>query len=106
MDERTQALPRALARVPGGRRGLTSVLAVGVAAAVVASCGQLGNQSGARATTSAALPRETRLAPEHPHAASLPTPKRPNLLVIETDDMRADDLRFMPHVRRLIQQRG
>ena len=32
--------------------------------------------------------------------------KRPNLLVIETDDMRWDDLRFMPAVRRLIQARG
>ena len=32
--------------------------------------------------------------------------RRPNMLVIETDDMRWDDLRFMPHVRRLVQDRG
>jgi N-acetylglucosamine-6-sulfatase len=31
---------------------------------------------------------------------------RPNVLVIETDDMRVDDLRFMPRTRRLVQQRG
>ena len=32
--------------------------------------------------------------------------KRPNVLVIETDDMRWDDLRWMPNVRRLLQRRG
>lgn len=31
---------------------------------------------------------------------------RPNLLVVMTDDMRYDDLRFMPSVRRLVQARG
>ncbi len=32
--------------------------------------------------------------------------RRPNVLVIETDDMRVDDLRWMPAVRRLVQRRG
>ena len=31
---------------------------------------------------------------------------RPNVVVVMADDMRADDLRFMPHVRRLIAARG
>ncbi|MGN0064857.1 MAG: sulfatase [Nocardioides sp.] len=31
---------------------------------------------------------------------------RPNLLVITVDDMREDDLRFMPHTRRLIGSEG
>ncbi len=31
---------------------------------------------------------------------------RPNILVIEADDMRTDDLAWMPHVRRLIQRTG
>ena len=31
---------------------------------------------------------------------------QPNLLVIETDDMRWDDLRWMPSVRKLIQREG
>ena len=35
-----------------------------------------------------------------------PKQKRPNVLVIEADDMRWDDLRWMPNVRRLLQRRG
>ena len=31
---------------------------------------------------------------------------RPNVVVVMADDMRADDLRFMPHVRRLVAARG
>ncbi len=30
----------------------------------------------------------------------------PNVLVIETDDMRADEVRFMPNVAKLIRDRG
>jgi arylsulfatase A-like enzyme len=33
-------------------------------------------------------------------------PGQPNVLVIETDDMRWDDLRWMPNVRRLLQRKG
>jgi arylsulfatase A-like enzyme len=44
-------------------------------------------------------------APASPEAAQAPQ-KQPNMLVIETDDMRWDDLRWMPNVRRLIQRRG
>ena len=32
--------------------------------------------------------------------------ERPNVVVVMADDMRADDLRFMPHVRRLVAARG
>ena len=32
--------------------------------------------------------------------------RRPNIVVVMADDMRADDLRFMPHVRRLVAARG
>ena len=81
------------------------MLAIGLAAAAVASCGQLANQSGSQATTAGSGTRETQVAPERPRAAAAPA-KRPNVLVIETDDMRWDDLRLMPNVRRLIQQRG
>jgi arylsulfatase A-like enzyme len=35
-----------------------------------------------------------------------PAPTRPNIVVVMADDMRADDLRFMPHVRRLVAARG
>ena len=44
-------------------------------------------------------------APDAPDASGVPR-KRPNVLVIETDDMRWDDLRWMPNVRRLLQRRG
>ncbi|MBA2464592.1 MAG: sulfatase [Nocardioidaceae bacterium] len=33
-------------------------------------------------------------------------PSRPNILVLMTDDMRDDDLRLMPNVRRLMQDQG
>jgi N-acetylglucosamine-6-sulfatase len=36
-----------------------------------------------------------------PHQSS-----RPNIVLLLTDDMRTDDLRFMPNVRRLIESRG
>ena len=43
--------------------------------------------------------------PDAPEAAEVPQ-EPPNVLVIETDDMRWDDLRWMPNVRRLLQRRG
>jgi arylsulfatase A-like enzyme len=33
-------------------------------------------------------------------------PKRPNIVVIMTDDARNDDLQYMPHVRHLIEDQG
>ncbi|WP_445258323.1 sulfatase family protein [Nocardioides aurantiacus] len=44
-------------------------------------------------------------APSAPAEARAAAP-RPNVLVIETDDMRSDDLRFMPRTQRLIGDRG
>ncbi len=34
------------------------------------------------------------------------TADRPNIVLISADDMRTDDLRFMPHTRKLIASRG
>ena len=48
---------------------------------------------------------DQQAAPDAPGASGVPR-KRPNVLVIETDDMRWDDLRWMPNVRRLLQRRG
>jgi len=39
-------------------------------------------------------------------AAGLRPASRPNVVMVMADDMRADDLRFMPNVRRLIAGRG
>ena len=80
------------------------LLAVLLAAVVLAGCGGAptpGDRPEERPRTA----RETVITPQAPAVAE-PPQKRPNVLVIETDDMRWDELRFMPHVRRLIQQRG
>lgn len=50
-------------------------------------------------------PAHTLITPDQP-TTTRPAQARPNLFVIETDDMRWDELRFMPNVRRLIQDRG
>jgi N-acetylglucosamine-6-sulfatase len=73
----------------------SAVLVVAVAAGATVSVG-----SPAMSTTSVTAVRATgtmdgRLAD-----------RRPNLVVIMADDMRADDLRWMPSVRRLLVQRG
>lgn len=49
--------------------------------------------------------REALVTPEAPSVRE-PRQKRPNVLVIEADDMRWDDLRWMPNVQRLLQRRG
>jgi len=50
-------------------------------------------------------PERTRITPAPPETTE-PPKRHPNVLVIETDDMRWDDLRWMPNVRRLLQRRG
>jgi arylsulfatase A-like enzyme len=59
----------------------------------------------------AALSTATMLAVTpnfEPHAVAAPAASgaKPNVLMIMTDDMRYDDLRFMPNVRRYIRDRG
>lgn len=44
--------------------------------------------------------------PSTPPPTYTPSVERPNMLIIEADDMRWDDLRWMPNVTRLIGQRG
>ncbi|MCW2760133.1 MAG: hypothetical protein JWR85_334 [Marmoricola sp.] len=50
-------------------------------------------------------PRKTLITPAPPQATEAPQ-KHPNVLVIEADDMRWDELQWMPNVRRLIQRTG
>ena len=66
------------------------------------ACASSGPEKGQHAQ---AEPRETLITPQPP-AVKEPKQKRPNVLVIEADDMRWDDLRFMPNVQRLLQRRG
>src|SRR5690348_12322191 len=53
----------------------------------------------------AASPSNTPRSPGSRVVTEAP-PGQPNVLVIETDDMRWDDLRWMPNVRRLLQRKG
>ena len=57
-----------------------------------------GSPAGAGTTEPAATPL--------PGLAEAPSDPRPNVVVLMTDDMRDDDLRFMPNVRRLIGERA
>ncbi len=52
----------------------------------------------------AAVERVSAATP--PAAAPSARARRPNILVVFTDDMRADDMRYMPRTRRLIGRRG
>ena len=103
------------------RRLLTTVVLVAVLGCVAVTCGSGGAPAvsssppgtlapapGAASEQAAAVVAaesagETGVArPDGPRAPA----RRPNVLVIETDDMRVDDLRWMPSVRRLLQDRG
>ena len=44
--------------------------------------------------------------PHRPAAAATETATKPNIVVVMADDMRADDLRFMPSLRKLVTDRG
>lgn len=90
------------------------VLVVATLALVVSAC--TGGDPAAEPTrASSPTPSAASTAPVEPPAtltarpsptAEVPTDGRPNLLVIETDDMRADELRWMPKTRRLIGGQG
>jgi N-acetylglucosamine-6-sulfatase len=74
-----------------------------VAALSLVACGV--DHPGAHGRHHQPKPRETLITPEPPTVVE-PRQKHPNVLVIEADDMRWDDLRFMPNVQRLLQRRG
>ncbi len=78
-----------------------SVSAAVVAALVLGACGT----TEPTATPQTPEPRATLVTPQPPLVLE-PKQPRPNMLVIEADDMRWDDLRWMPNVRRLLQRRG
>jgi arylsulfatase A-like enzyme len=73
-----------------------------VVALVLAGCGPGTRDKEAHPR---ADPPETHVTLQPP-AVQEPRQKHPNVLVIEADDMRWDDLRFMPNVQRLLQRRG
>ncbi len=46
------------------------------------------------------------LDPSASTSAGQPAPRAPNIVLILTDDMRADELRYMPKTRKLLMQQG
>ncbi|HEY3527998.1 MAG TPA: sulfatase-like hydrolase/transferase [Nocardioides sp.] len=70
-----------------------------MAAVALLSLGTLG--AGCTASTQRATPPRQRLVVA-PAVAPARVVRPPNILVITADDMRADDLRWMPRTRRLI----
>ena len=86
---------RGVTRQPRGRR-TAAWLAAGVAV-VVAACLLLGGVSPVSATD----PDGVRHRGSGGAGSRVATQTRPNIVVVLTDDMRADELRFLPAVRRL-----
>ncbi|GAB2987830.1 hypothetical protein GCM10027076_27380 [Nocardioides montaniterrae] len=81
---------------------VTILLASGTAAALVVWSGH-----GVRPAPSALAATPTD-APSEPGtvATGVPPSKQPNIVMIVVDDMRADELQYLPHVRRLLVDRG
>ncbi len=107
------------------RRGRAALLSVVVSVVLLAGCSDgpagragtpspTGSASESPAGTATGTGRDDQSAPTTsapgPAASSDPVPaafpRRPNLLVIEADDMRSDELRWMPRTRRLIGSAG
>ena len=82
---------------------LVGLVALGlvVAGVVVALYGRLTEEPG--------RPSRTRAEPAELVPPGDPAPRqssRPNVVMVLADDMRSDDLRWMPHVRRLLADQG
>ncbi|MCW2819398.1 MAG: hypothetical protein JWR42_2185 [Marmoricola sp.] len=91
------------------RRLLSAVALAAVLGCAAVTCGSVVAVGSARTAGSAgaAGPAGTTgaTATARPDSAQAHA-RSPNVLVIETDDMGVDDLRWMPSVRRLVQDRG
>jgi arylsulfatase A-like enzyme len=84
------------------RRGLTAALTCAALLTAACSFGAEVASDGARQVSSATRPREQLSVPTH----DLPPDNGPNILVVTTDDMRWDELRYVPNVRRYVSSRG
>lgn len=74
-----------------------------LAGVLVVGCGPTEGHRPPRPDQTA--PSETRIVPAPPEQTEQPQ-RHKNVLVIEADDMRWDDMRWMPNVRRLLQRTG
>ena len=79
------------------------MLLAGVVAVTLVACGE--SDDGRQPRSREPATDQPVVTPQSPEVTEKPQ-KHPNVLVIEADDMRWDDLRLMPNVRRLLQRRG
>ena len=97
---------RAVLAVPSrsARRLLPAMLVAGL----LVACSFSGSDDDASAPppTEQPLPPPPELADITEIHPAGPAPKRPNIVLIMTDDMRADELRYMPQTRRLLGEHG
>ncbi|HET7430630.1 MAG TPA: sulfatase-like hydrolase/transferase [Nocardioides sp.] len=84
------------------RRGGALTAALLAPVLVSAACSAPGAGDPASPTRSLTTAASSAVSTSQQPAA----PRRPNVLVITADDMRADDLRWMPRTRRLLQHTG
>jgi N-acetylglucosamine-6-sulfatase len=103
-------MPTSFTDSPRLRVGLLVLLGVLVVALVTAAglATRSDDPGGAPSPAAAPAGRPTALPPRiSPVGASGPAESdRPNIVVVMADDMRTDELRFMPNVRRLVADRG
>lgn len=93
------------------RRRLTSVVAVVLALVTVtvsaAACQDEAAQEPGRAKPTA---KQVRATPDYPDTGpaphTAPQDDRPNIVLISADDMRADEIRYLPQTRRLLGRAG
>ncbi len=91
------------------RRAPALVAAALLGALALAACSAGGTVVGSASPSRATDPASPDPVGPLTTVTARPTPRgdtRPNLLVIEADDMRTDDLRWMPHTRALVGGRG
>ncbi len=82
-------------------RRLAAALA---SAALLTACSGSGPTGGGRAEQASAIPEAP--PPSVVATADLPANDGPNILVVTTDDMRWDELRYTPNVRKYVTSRG
>ena len=79
-------------------------LALVVAGVVVAVAQRVGSPEARRLPQGRTTAEPAEIVSNR--APAPPQSRRPNVVTIEADDMRTDDLRWMPHVRQLIRDQG
>ena len=97
--------------LPGRRLGRAVLLVVVAVVAVSAGLVRLDLPASARDTAAPAVPSPSGVATasrpvDTPAGGTTQARTRPNIVMVMADDMRVDDLRYMPNVRRLIAGRG